>query len=174
MKWNETPLWKSTAAQVPDFLINHSRVIFSMRDLEQDTLPMWVSVFSLKKKKGGWMTWSLKFHPGRNVHSHRVWSLRGHFFSNMGVFVLLNRNSSTVSVALVEFRLFCNKIYYIKASRKHNWITFDLLTEYSYGFTWVLRIPVFLIRMVNCKLLYISDIHHGEPLMPGKLEINPD
>lgn len=127
-----------------------------------------------KKKKGGWMTWSLKFHPGRNIYSHRVWSLRGHFFSNMGVFVLLNRNSSTVSVALVEFRLFCNKIYYIKASRKHNWITFDLLTEYSYGFTWVLRIPVFLIRMVNCKLLYISDIHHGEPLMPGKLEINPD
>lgn len=115
-----------------------------------------------KKKKGGWMTWSLKFHPGRNIYSHGVWHLRGHSFSNMGVFVLLNRNSSSVSVALVEFRLFILQIiYYIKASRKHNWIAFDLLTEYSYGFTWVLHVPVSLIRKVNCKLLYVSDIHHG-------------
>lgn len=49
-KRNEMLLCKSTAAQVWGFLINLSHVIVSRCDLEQDTLPVWVSVYSLKKR----------------------------------------------------------------------------------------------------------------------------
>lgn len=65
-------------------------------------------------------------------------------FSNMCVFVLLNRNSSMcLWLWLNSDPLFCSKIYYSKGSRKHNPITFGLQTEYSYGFAVVLQFQFF-------------------------------